>query len=273
MENIFEKIRNSFFLIAGPCVIENYEVCFHVAEKINEICNRLNIPYIFKSSFDKANRSSISSYRGPGLERGLKVLSDISDSFKIPVTTDVHETQQVKLVAEHVDIIQIPAFLCRQTDLLVEAGKTGKTVNVKKGQFLSGNDMENVISKLEYTGNKKIIITERGNMFGYNNLVVDMRNFPILKRYGYPVVFDATHSVQTPGGLGKCSGGDRNFVPFLANSAVAAGANGIFMEVHPEPDKALCDGANSIYLKDVEIMIKNLLEIYNIVKNQEKKTV
>ncbi len=195
----------------------------------------------------------------------MEILSEIKNTLKIPVTTDVHETFQVDIVSKVVDVIQIPAFLCRQTNLLLAAGRSGKTVNVKKGQFLSGTDMKNVVSKLESTGNRDIILTERGNMFGYNNLVVDMRNIAILGEFGYPVVFDATHSVQLPGATGSCSGGNREFIVPLAKAAVAAGANGVFMEVHPEPEKALCDGANSLCLEDFESVVKQLYEIYKIV--------
>jgi 2-dehydro-3-deoxyphosphooctonate aldolase (KDO 8-P synthase) len=257
----YNLLKNNFFIIAGPCVIERREICFEVAETLKDICKKIKVPYIFKSSFDKANRTSIKSFRGLGLEKGLEILSDIKDKLKIPVTTDVHESFQVKEVAEVVDIVQIPAFLCRQTDLLVEAGKSNKIVNIKKAQFLSGYDMKNVIEKVESCSNNKIILTERGNIFGYNNLIVDMRNILIMKQFKYPVVFDATHSVQSPGGLGVCSGGDREFAIPLAKAAVAIGANGIFMEVHPNPEKALCDGANSLYLKNMEKYIETLLSI------------
>ena len=265
---MIEKLKKDFFVIAGPCVIENEDICIEVAEKLSDICKELGINYIFKASFDKANRSSVNSFRGIGFERGLEVLTKIKNKYNLQVTTDVHETYQIQGIAKVVDIIQIPAFLCRQTDLLVEAGKSGKIVNVKKGQFLSGFDMKNVILKIESTGNKNIILTERGNSFGYNNLVVDMRNISIMKRFGYPVVFDATHSVQIPGGMGSYSGGDREFVYPLAKAAVAAGVNGIFMEVHPEPEKALCDGPNSVELKNVEKIILNLFRLYELVNNR-----
>ena len=261
--NLYHEIKNNFFIIAGPCVIESKETCFMVAEHLKKICEKLKIPYIFKSSFDKANRSSIKSFRGLGIEKGLSILKEVKEKFNIPVTTDVHETWQVEKVAEIVDIIQIPAFLCRQTDLLLEAGKSDKIVNVKKAQFLSGYDMKNVIDKIVYTGNEKILLTERGNMFGYNNLVVDMRNIIIMKQYGFPVVFDATHSVQSPGGLGSCSGGNREFAIPLAKAAISTGCNGIFMEVHPEPDIALCDGPNSIPLKHIEKNINELIRSIN----------
>ncbi len=268
LSELFQKLKKEFFIIAGPCVIENEHVCFEVAEHIKNICEIYGITYIFKSSFDKANRSSVLSYRGPGIDNGLKVLNNIKKLLGIPVLTDIHETYQIEKVLDVVDIIQIPAFLCRQTDLLIAAGKTGKPVNVKKGQFLSGYDMRNVVSKLESTGNREIILTERGNMFGYNNLVVDMRNFSIMKSFNYPVIFDATHSVQLPGGQGACSGGNREFVIPLASASVAAGASGVFMEVHPEPDKALCDGPNSLHLKDVEKVIKHLLNIFKVTQNR-----
>jgi 2-dehydro-3-deoxyphosphooctonate aldolase (KDO 8-P synthase) len=255
----YNILKKDFFIIAGPCVIEEKDICFEVAEKLKEICNTLKIPYIFKSSFDKANRSSLKSFRGPGIEQGLEILSEIKEKLKVPITTDVHECWQIPLVSKIVDIIQIPAFLCRQTDLLIEAGKSGKIVNVKKAQFLSGYDMRNVIDKLKSTKNNKILLTERGNIYGYNNLVVDFKNIIIMKKFGYPVVFDATHSVQTPGGLGICSGGDREFVMPLAKAAAAIGCNGIFMEVHPEPDSALCDGPNSLHLKDIENVIKEII--------------
>ena len=265
---MIEKFKKYFFVIAGPCVIENENICMEVAETLNDISKKLGIHYIFKASFDKANRSSVDSFRGIGFEKGLDVLSKIKNKYNFQVTTDVHETYQIRQVAKVVDIIQIPAFLCRQTDLLVEAGKTGKIINVKKGQFLSGYDMRNVILKIESTGNKNIILTERGNSFGYNNLIVDMRNILIMKRFGYPVVFDATHSVQIPGGMGSCSGGEREFVYPLAKASVAAGANGVFMEVHPEPEKALCDGPNSVELKNVEKIILNLSKLYDLVNNR-----
>ena len=265
MKELFENIRNNFFIIAGPCVIENEDICFQVAETVVKICKELGITYIFKSSFDKANRSSIDSFRGPGIEKGLLILEKIKKKYNIPITSDVHETWQIKEVKEILDIIQIPAFLSRQTDLLIESGKSNKIVNVKKGQFLSGYDTDNIVKKIKTTGNNKIILTERGNSFGYNNLVVDMRNIAIMKKLTDVVVFDATHSVQLPGGSGKCSSGNREFIFPLAKAAVAAGANGIFMEVHPCPDKALCDGANSLNLGNVKNIIEKLFEIYKIV--------
>jgi 2-dehydro-3-deoxyphosphooctonate aldolase (KDO 8-P synthase) len=265
MDKFYNKLKKNFFIIAGPCVIESENICFQTAETMLNICEKLNINYVFKSSFDKANRSSVDSFRGIGIDEGLEILRKIKSDLNVPVTTDVHETWHIPKISAVVDIVQIPAFLCRQTDLLVASGKSNKIVNIKKGQFLSANDMLNVISKLEFTGNKKILLTERGNSFGYNNLVVDMRNIPIMKSFGYPTIFDATHSVQIPGGLGNKSGGERKFVFPLAKASVAAGANGIFMEVHPNPEKALCDGPNSLYLKDVKMIIEKLYEIYKTV--------
>ncbi len=231
--------NNLFVLIAGPCVIEEKNLTFYICEKLKEICSKLNIPFIFKASYDKANRSSIKSYRGPGIEKGIEILKEVKEKYKVPITTDVHCLTHVEKVKNIVDLIQIPAFLCRQTDLLLECGKTGKPVNVKKGQFLSPYEIKNVIEKIKSTGNDNIMITERGTFFGYNNLVSDFRSIPIMRSFGYPVIFDATHSVQQPGGLGNASGGNRDFVPYLAKAAVAVGCDGIFMEVHPEPEKAL----------------------------------
>jgi 2-dehydro-3-deoxyphosphooctonate aldolase (KDO 8-P synthase) len=233
-------------LIAGPCVIEKPKICMDTAEEILSITKGFKIPFIFKSSFDKANRSSISSYRGPGLKKGLSVLKKIKDKLKIPILSDIHLVQQAKEVVDVLDVIQIPAFLCRQTDLIVEAAKTGKVINIKKGQFLAPWDIAQVIKKIESTGNKNILITERGTSFGYNNLISDFRSLVILRKFGYPVVFDATHSVQLPGGKGFCSGGEREFVPYLSRAAVAVGCDGLFLEVHLSPKKALCDGPNMI---------------------------
>jgi 2-dehydro-3-deoxyphosphooctonate aldolase (KDO 8-P synthase) len=269
MEKFYNNLKKNFFIIAGPCVIEDIDTCFKVAETVKNICNKLNINYIFKSSFDKANRSSVNSFRGPGIVNGLEILNKIKNTFQLPVTTDIHETWQVNEVKNIVDIIQIPAFLSRQTDLLLASGKSGKIVNVKKGQFLSGYDAKNIVKKLQFTGNNKIILTERGNTFGYNNLVVDMRNIPIMKSFADIVVFDATHSVQLPGGADNCSSGNREFVYPLAKAAVAAGANGVFLEVHPTPERALCDGPNSIKLDNIENIIKKLYEIYKLVNYGE----
>lgn len=262
--------NQNLFLIAGPCVIESEEHALKMAEKINDIAQELNIPYIFKSSYDKANRSSLNSYRGPGVEKGLKVLKKIKDTLSIPVLSDIHRFEEIKPASEVLDIIQIPAFLCRQTDLVLEVAKTQKVVNIKKGQFLAPQDIKNIIEKAVSTGNQNIIVTERGTTFGYNNLVVDMRSFPIMRSFGYPVVYDATHSVQRPGGLGFASGGDRDMIPYLLRAAVACGVDGVFMEVHDEPDCALCDGPNSLKLSDLKEILMVILEINNIVKETLK---
>ena len=266
------KIGNGedLVLIAGPCVIESAEHSFFMAKKIKEIANRNNIPFIFKTSFDKANRTSIKSYRGVGLKRGLEILRWIKEELDVNILCDVHETYQVEPLAEVVDVIQIPAFLSRQTDLLIQAGKTGKAVNIKKGQFLAPWDIAKAIEKVTSTGNDKVMVTERGTTFGYNNLVVDMRSLIIMRQFGYPVVFDATHSVQRPGGLGTASGGDRIFVGPLARAAVAVGCDAIFLEVHNEPDKALSDGPNMIALENLEELLILLKEIFNVVKNHVK---
>ncbi len=260
MEIAFPK-KERFFLIAGPCVLESEDLAFEVAGKMKEITEKLGIRYIFKSSYDKANRTSIKSYRGPGLEKGLRILSDVKSRFGIPVLTDVHETWQVRHAAEVVDVIQIPAFLSRQTDLLVEAGKTGKIVNIKKGQFIAPWDVKPMVEKVESTGNRNIWITERGYIFGYNNLVVDFRGIPIMRQLGYPVIYDATHSLQRPSGMGGMSGGDRELIPYLARAAVAVGVDGIFMEVHPEPDRALSDPRTQFPLGRVEELLRQLISI------------
>jgi 2-dehydro-3-deoxyphosphooctonate aldolase (KDO 8-P synthase) len=248
-------------LIAGPCVIENERLALETAHRIAEITRALGIPYVFKSSYDKANRTSIESFRGPGLRGGLAVLKKVKDEVGVPILTDVHTVEEAKQAAEAADILQIPAFLCRQTDLLVAAAKTGRVVNVKKGQFLSPWEMSNVVQKLEESGTKRIILTERGSSFGYNNLVVDMRSLPIMRRFGYPVVFDATHSVQLPGGGGTKSSGQREFVSPLAGAAAAAGCDGFFMEVHPDPDRALSDGPNMVPLDQLKPLLERLLRI------------
>jgi 2-dehydro-3-deoxyphosphooctonate aldolase (KDO 8-P synthase) len=255
------------FLIAGPCVIENEKVVLDTATSLAAITRELGIPYIFKSSYDKANRSSITSFRGLGMKEGLAILKKVKEDVGVPVLTDIHDMHEAPLVAEIVDVLQIPAFLCRQTDLLVEAAKTGKVVNVKKGQFLSPWEMGNVVKKLEESGTNKILLTERGTTFGYNNLVVDMRSFPIMREFGYPVVFDATHSVQLPGGGGTHSSGQRQFIAPLARSAAAAGCNGFFMEVHPTPDTALSDGPNMVHLKDVKELLEQILRIGQIAEH------
>ncbi|MFO8056143.1 MAG: 3-deoxy-8-phosphooctulonate synthase [bacterium] len=248
-------------LIAGPCVIESYELLLKTAYSLQEITAKLGVPWILKSSYDKANRSGINSFRGPGLDEGLALLEKAKRETGAPVLSDVHETAQVEPASQVLDIIQIPAFLCRQTDLLVAAGKSGKPVNIKKGQFMAPADMQNAAAKVESTGNRHILITERGTSFGYHNLVVDMRSLGIIRKSGYPAVFDATHSVQLPAAQGQASGGEREFVPLLTRAAVAAGVDAIFMEVHPDPENALCDGPNSILLSELEPLLKTLLEI------------
>lgn len=258
--------NNPLFIIAGPCVIENENVIFYTAERLKKICGRIGLPLLFKSSYDKANRTSISSFRGPGLEKGLKVLSDVRSKFNIPVISDVHSVEEVKPAAEVLDVLQVPAFLSRQTDLILSASKTGKPVNVKKGQFLAPWDIKNIIEKFTSTGNQNIFITERGTSFGYNNLVVDFRGLSIMRSFGYPVIFDVTHSLQLPGGLGSCSGGQREFAEPLARAAVAVGVDGLFIEVHPEPDKALCDGPNMMSLDEVEKILNIVKTICDAVK-------
>lgn len=254
------------FLLAGPCVIEDPERTLMIGRRTKEICNRLGIPYIFKASFDKANRSSYSSFRGPGLEEGLKILAHIKKELQVPVVSDIHSVELIEPAAEVLDVLQIPAFLCRQTDLVYGAAKTGKCVNVKKGQFMAPKDMINVLKKMEEAGNENLMLTERGASFGYNNLVVDMRSFPIMRDFGYPVIFDATHSVQLPGGAGTKSSGQREFVPFLSRAAVGAGVDGLFMEVHDNPEEALSDGPNMVRLDDLEAILRDLKAIDTIVK-------
>lgn len=256
------------FLIAGPCVIESEQLALETAARIAEITKALGIPYIFKSSYDKANRTSITSFRGPGIKKGLAVLRKVKDQVGVPLLTDVHTIEDAQEAAEVVDVLQIPAFLCRQTDLLVAAAKTGRVVNVKKGQFLSPWEMGNVVKKLEESGNRKILLTERGSSFGYNNLVVDMRALPIMRSFGYPVVFDATHSVQLPGGGGTKSSGQREFVAPLACAAAGAGCDGFFMEVHPDPDSALSDGPSMVRLHDLKTLLERVLRICDVGKEQ-----
>ena len=248
-------------LIAGPCVIENRELVFEVAEAVNAICKKLGVQYIVKASFDKANRTSASTFRGPGVTAGLAVLQEVKDKLGLPVLTDIHESSHVAQVAEVVDVLQIPAFLCRQTDLLMAAAATGKAINVKKGQFLSPQEMSQVAQKLRTAGVENLMLTERGNSFGYNTLVVDFRSLPQLQSFGCPVIFDATHSVQQPGGQGGTSGGQREYVAPLARAAVAVGVDGLFMEIHPNPDKALSDGPNMLPLHRLEPLLKQLLAI------------
>jgi 2-dehydro-3-deoxyphosphooctonate aldolase (KDO 8-P synthase) len=256
------------FLIGGPCVIESEQLAFEVASFLKETCTRLEIPFVFKSSYDKANRTSAQSYRGPGLEKGLSVLARIREELGVPVITDVHTVSEVEPVQRVADILQIPAFLVRQTDLVMAVGRTGKPVNLKKAQFLSPRDMGQVIEKVRETGNNRILLTERGTTFGYNNLVVDMRSIPMMSEFGFPVVFDATHSVQLPGAQGTSSGGQRQFVASLACAAVAAGAHGVFIETHPEPDKALCDGPNSLALSETANLLEVLLNIHDAVRGR-----
>lgn len=252
-------------LIAGPCVIESEENVMEIAGKIKEIAERLDLDCYFKASFDKANRTSIKSYRGPGIDEGLRILKKVKDTYGLKICTDIHEPWQAEKAAEVCDIIQIPAFLCRQTDLLVAAAKTGKLINVKKAQFLAPWDMKNVVNKLEEAGNSNIILCERGTTFGYNTLVVDMTGIVEMKKFGYPVVFDATHSVQKPGGKGNATGGDRENVEPLAKAAVAAGADALFFEVHPDPDHAKSDGPNMIKLEEFEGLLKRVIKVYDAV--------
>jgi 2-dehydro-3-deoxyphosphooctonate aldolase (KDO 8-P synthase) len=253
-------------LIAGPCVIENERLCFWIANALKRTCDRLGIYYVFKASFDKANRTSGKSFRGPGLEAGLKTLAKIRVEFGVPVLTDIHTESQAAPAAQVVDILQIPAFLCRQTDLIEAAVATGKIVNLKKGQFLSPAEMNQVVEKARRAGGQKFLLTERGSTFGYHNLVADMRSIAIMKRTGFPVIFDATHSVQLPGGGGDKSAGQREFAPVLARSALAAGANGVFIETHPRPDKALSDGPNMIALKDMPTVLQSLKRVFAAVR-------
>ncbi len=250
-----------FVLIGGPCAIESEASVLRHAGQISKIAQKLKIPYVFKSSYDKANRSSVKSYRGPGLKKGLAILAKVKKEFGLPVLSDVHCREDVRPAQEVLDILQIPAFLCRQTDLLTAAGKSGRIVNVKKGQFLSPWEIKNVIQKVEATGNKNILITERGVSFGYQNLVNDFRAVPIIRGFGYPLVFDATHSVQLPGGEGSFTGGRPEFIPTLARCAIAAGADALFLEIHEEPGKALSDGTNMLALNRLENLLKNLIEI------------
>lgn len=254
------------FVMAGPCVIEDPERVLRIGREMKAICSRLGLPYIFKASFDKANRSSWKSFRGPGLTEGLKILKAVKEELQIPVVSDIHDASQAEPAAEVLDILQIPAFLCRQTDLLQAAARTGKCINVKKGQFMAPSDMKNVAEKISHEGNENIILTERGVSLGYHNLVVDMRSFPIMREFGYPVVFDATHSVQLPGGAGTKSAGQRQFVGNLARAAAGAGIDGVFMEVHDNPAEALSDGPNMLYLSQVEDVLRDMMAINEIVQ-------
>ena len=274
MENIkriklrdFEIGGDKLTILAGPCAIESQEILDETVEGLKEVTKELDINFVFKSSFDKANRSSITSFRGPGMEKGLEMLQKVKDKYDVPIVTDIHTPDQAEPVSKVADILQIPAFLCRQTDLLVAAAKTGKIVNIKKGQFLAPEQMGPLIKKVEDSGNSNILLTDRGTSFGYNNLVVDFRGIPIMHSLGYPVVFDATHSVQLPGANGVCSGGDRRFVPVLAKAAMAAGAKVLFFEIHPNPDKALCDGPNMVALKDAKDLFATCKKIFEVVQS------
>ena len=258
--------NGKIFLIAGPCVIESEDLVMEVAKKMKEITGKLGINYIFKASFDKANRSSISSFRGPGIDKGLEILARVKEKYGVALATDIHEPWQCEKAKEVIDLLQIPAFLCRQTDLLVAAAETGKAVNIKKGQFLAPWDMKNVVNKFCEVGNENIMLCERGATFGYNNLVVDMRGLLEMRKFGFPVVFDATHSVQIPGGKGDSTGGNREYVYPLARAAVSVGVDGIFAEVHPDPDKGLSDGPNMLKLENVEGILTNLLKYDKLTK-------
>lgn len=260
-------ITKPFFLIAGPCVIESEELVMQIAEHMKRLTEELEIPYIFKASFDKANRSSAHSFRGPGMEAGLKILEKVRTTFDLPILTDVHEDTPIEEVADIVDLLQTPAFLCRQTNFITRVAKAGKPVNIKKGQFLAPNDMVHVVAKAKATGNEQIMVCERGVSFGYNNLVSDMRSLMIMRETQCPVVFDATHSVQLPGGQGTSSGGQREFVPVLARAAMASGISGIFMETHPDPEKALSDGPNAVYLDQMKTLLTSLKAIDETVKS------
>ncbi|MFP4071070.1 MAG: 3-deoxy-8-phosphooctulonate synthase [Desulfovibrionales bacterium] len=264
VDELYRTTCTGPFIIAGPCALESRDVALATADVLASVAERLSIPLIFKSSFDKANRTSLTSFRGPGMEQGLTWLEEVKKKTGLPVVTDIHTPEQASFVAEVADVIQIPAFLCRQTDLLAAAARTGRVVNVKKGQFLAPWDMHNVVTKLTEAGGEQIWLTERGASFGYNNLVVDMRSIAIMKGLGHPVVFDATHSVQLPGGGGTVSGGNREYVPLLARAAVAAGCSGVFMEVHPDPDRALCDGPNSWPLDLAEALLRDLITLWSL---------
>lgn len=253
-------------VISGPCVIESEDHCLKAAEALKEIFSKLDVNFVFKSSFDKANRSSVDSFRGPGLNKGLEILQKVKEKLDLPIVTDIHTPEQVKPAALVVDMLQIPAFLCRQTDLLIAAGKSGRVVSIKKGQFIAPWDMENVINKVLSTGNDKIITIERGTSFGFNNLVSDFRSIPIMQKFGFPVCFDATHSVQLPGGLGKTSGGQKEFIETLAKAAVAAGSDALFLESHPNPNQALSDAATVMDFKEIPTLIKKLKELFEAVK-------
>lgn len=259
-----------FIVIAGPCVIESEELVMNMAQELKNMLNKYDVDFYFKASFDKANRTSITSFRGPGIDEGIKILQDVKALYDVKIATDIHEAWQAERVAEVADIIQIPAFLCRQTDLLIAAAKTGKLINIKKAQFLAPWDMKNVVHKVEESGNRNIMLCERGTTFGYNSLVVDMTSLIEMKKFGYPVIYDATHSVQKPGGQGNSTGGNREYVKFLARAAAAVGVDGMFFEVHPEPDKALSDGPNMIKLSEFECVLKQVLGVHNLSNEFDK---
>ena len=267
--NITIEEDGPFFLIAGPCVIEDEETTSRVANFLKELSESMDVPVIFKTSYDKANRTSLDSFRGPGVDKGLEILQRVKEETGLPVLSDVHELDEIEKAAKVLDVIQIPAFMCRQSNLILSAARTGLPINLKKGQFLSPWEMEPAIHKITSTGNRRVFITERGASFGYNNLIVDMRAIAIVKDFGFPVVFDATHSVQLPGGSGTSSGGQREFVEYLSRAAVAAGANGVFMEVHPHPDSALCDGPNSLPLDQVRPLLGMLKKIHRLVRSAD----
>lgn len=259
-------LSENLFLIAGPCVIESREHVFFMASELKKITSAYRIPFVFKASYDKANRSSIQSFRGPGLQEGLSLLQEVRQKFEIPILSDIHETVQAEPAGKILDVIQIPAFLCRQTDLIAAAARTGKIVNVKKGQFLSPWEMKNVVDKMRECGNERLLLTERGSSFGYNNLVVDFRSFPIMQSFGCPVIFDVTHSLQLPGGQGQSSGGQPQFIPHLARAGVAAGVDGLFMEVHDNPATALSDGPNALQLSLLPALLEQLVDLRKCVK-------
>ena len=271
IKNIPVGDSNPLVLIAGPCVIERLDTTLNIASALKEITASLSIPYIFKSSYDKANRSSLSSYRGPGLERGLEILQEVKEKLGIPVLSDVHRFEEIESAAEVLDVLQIPAFLSRQTDFIIKVAEAGRTVNIKKGQFMSPYEAKNIIDKVISTGNHNVLVTERGFSFGYNNLVADMRSLVIMRDIGYPVVFDATHSVQLPGGLGTASGGQRQFVSYLSRAATAVGIDALFMEVHSQPDSALCDASNMIELDSLPLLLKQIKSIDKMVKSDTYK--
>lgn len=271
IDNLLIGGGNPLVLIAGPCVIEDEKRTREIALYLKNLTEALEIPFIFKASYDKANRTSIEAYRGPGLGRGIEILRAIRQDLQVPILSDIHRHEEVASAAEVLDVLQIPAFLCRQTDLILEVARSGRTVNIKKGQFLAPWDVRNIIEKVLSQGNDRILITERGTSFGYNNLVADFRSLPLLRREGYPVIFDATHSVQLPGGQGNASGGQREMVPYLARAAAAVGIDGLFLEVHPDPEKALCDGPNSLSLHSLPELLRMVKQIDGVVKSAKQE--